>query len=64
MGAVVAECMALAQMKPTPADRTIPSNLPAHIMRDLKERPVPPGARRVYNKAFKMPERPKRDAVR
>lgn len=36
---------------------TAPSNLPADMLLDLKARPVADGARRVYNKAFKMPRK-------
>lgn len=35
-------------------------NLPDEIRRDIARRPIPKGVHRVYNKAFKMPERPHR----
>lgn len=37
---------------PAPADL----DLPEYIRQDLAARPLPAGTRRVYNKAFKMPE--------
>ena len=43
---------------------SMPSNLPESIRRDLIARPVPAGARRVYNKAFKMPAKVKTNAAK
>lgn len=43
-----------------PAPVSLPSNLPDDIRQDIARRPIPPGVHRVYNKAFKMPERPRR----
>lgn len=44
----------------TPAFAPPPMSLPEEIRRDIARRPIPPGVHRVYNKAFKMPERPRR----
>lgn len=52
-----------ATSKREPA-RTVPSDLPEDIRRDLIARPVRAGARRVYNKAFKMPRKVAVDAAK
>ncbi len=61
---MVAEILARDEAATKEPVRTVPSNLPEAMRRDLIARPVPDGARRVYNKAFKMPGKVKANATK